>query len=208
VSTAVVVACAGGPWCGGWACKPTPLMSLSLSCCRGGFLELYKPRAPLLLGDCRNHDDSKHLPSRNITRILHAPRSPPPLAPPDLSVSPDSRPDFHPPLAFAMARLASVVVTIAVLALGVAASPVGPLAGLDTRQETTCGAITCAAGTTCCNASCGVCVAPGGSCSQEVCEPTPCGPTSCAGGLECCNSSCGYCVVPGARCTKELCPAQ
>jgi Kazal-type serine protease inhibitor domain len=33
-----------------------------------------------------------------------------------------------------------------------------------------CGKITCEKGLECCNASCGVCVAPGGVCTQEACD--------------------------------------
>ena len=35
-----------------------------------------------------------------------------------------------------------------------------------------CGKNVCAAGTHCCNASCGTCVAPGGHCTQQICTPT------------------------------------
>jgi len=35
-----------------------------------------------------------------------------------------------------------------------------------------CGKATCAVGQTCCNASCGACVGPGGACIQVVCEST------------------------------------
>jgi hypothetical protein len=36
-----------------------------------------------------------------------------------------------------------------------------------------CGTITCSYGQVCCNASCGICVPPGGTCTQLACEPTP-----------------------------------
>jgi hypothetical protein len=39
-----------------------------------------------------------------------------------------------------------------------------------TSAGETCGSTTCAKGTTCCNASCGVCVPPGGACTQQVCS--------------------------------------
>jgi hypothetical protein len=32
-----------------------------------------------------------------------------------------------------------------------------------------CGKVTCAAGTVCCNASCGICTPPGGSCTKQFC---------------------------------------
>jgi hypothetical protein len=35
-----------------------------------------------------------------------------------------------------------------------------------------CGPTTCGPGTHCCNASCGVCVRPGGVCTQQICNPT------------------------------------
>jgi hypothetical protein len=36
-----------------------------------------------------------------------------------------------------------------------------------------CGNTTCQAGTHCCNASCGICVGPGGVCTQQICsDPT------------------------------------
>ena len=34
-----------------------------------------------------------------------------------------------------------------------------------------CGAAVCGAGQACCNASCGICLPPGGACTQEICEP-------------------------------------
>ena len=33
-----------------------------------------------------------------------------------------------------------------------------------------CGKNTCATGTVCCNASCGICAAPDGACTQQFCE--------------------------------------
>lgn len=35
----------------------------------------------------------------------------------------------------------------------------------------TCGSVTCAAGDECCNASCGICVPPGGACTTQLCPP-------------------------------------
>ena len=35
-----------------------------------------------------------------------------------------------------------------------------------------CGKTTCQPGTHCCNASCGVCVGPGGVCTDQICQPT------------------------------------
>ena len=39
-----------------------------------------------------------------------------------------------------------------------------------------CGATICASGTTCCNASCGVCTPPGMMCTQQICERRDDGP--------------------------------
>lgn len=36
-----------------------------------------------------------------------------------------------------------------------------------------CGTTTCAAGMTCCNASCGICAPPNGACIQIACDPKP-----------------------------------
>lgn len=75
-----------------------------------------------------------------------------------------------------------------------------------------CGAVTCAAGTECCNASCGICVEPGMACHQMFCEaaePAPgpqCGNNFCPSDeFECCNESCGICVPKGGFCTTQIC---
>lgn len=70
-----------------------------------------------------------------------------------------------------------------------------------------CGSTICAAGLTCCNASCGTCTKPGVMCTQQACLPAgeKCGSTVCKPGLSCCNSSCGICVEPGKGCTKQFC---
>src|SRR5690242_20519960 len=68
-----------------------------------------------------------------------------------------------------------------------------------------CGKAVCEPGTTCCNASCGLCVKPGMGCTAHICPPIivepptnqQCGPNVCKAGLECCNESCGICVEPG-----------
>ena len=39
------------------------------------------------------------------------------------------------------------------------------------RAGQACGAVTCGVGLVCCNASCGTCVKPGSSCTQQVCNP-------------------------------------
>jgi len=70
-----------------------------------------------------------------------------------------------------------------------------------------CGAVTCERGQECCNESCGICVEPGGSCTEQFCEPPggPCGPVDCAKGQVCCNESCGICTEPGGVCTQQEC---
>ena len=39
-------------------------------------------------------------------------------------------------------------------------------------EPATCGSVTCEAGTSCCNASCGICTPPGVACTQQACDPT------------------------------------
>ncbi len=76
----------------------------------------------------------------------------------------------------------------------------------------TCGDVTCAEGLVCCNASCGICAAPGEKCNQQACGmpymPTslPCGMNTCNVGQVCCNASCGTCTAPGATCDTKPCP--
>ena len=47
-----------------------------------------------------------------------------------------------------------------------------PFCIADEEQGPTCGSTTCAGGTVCCNASCGICAPPDGVCTQQVCDPT------------------------------------
>lgn len=74
-----------------------------------------------------------------------------------------------------------------------------------------CGAATCSADQRCCNASCGICTAPGESCTQQLCgvanvaSSVMCGPTTCNVGQVCCNASCGICTAPGAPCSQRTC---
>lgn len=80
-----------------------------------------------------------------------------------------------------------------------------------------CGPVRCGPGTECCNASCGVCVAPGGSCSGEVCVdagpatdaglPPGCEAVSCQAGEQCCPG-CGSMVfcAGGSTCPDVSCP--
>lgn len=74
-----------------------------------------------------------------------------------------------------------------------------------------CGRTLCSMGTECCNASCGVCVEPGGMCADVVCPPD-CSPLD-AVGSGACDASLGYawngseCVdVRGCSCAGADCP--
>lgn len=91
--------------------------------------------------------------------------------------------------------------------------PVGDEAG------EVCGNAVCGPGTTCCNASCGMCVPAGGVCSQQACAPTcahdvcsqgssltascsPCASTVCDADAFCCDDSWDNLCVQQAQ---ELC---
>lgn len=75
-----------------------------------------------------------------------------------------------------------------------------------------CGPVTCGPGTECCNASCGICVSPGGSCSAIACSdggpPVTCSDGSCGPGLHCCTGCRGegYCVPAHEMCSWLGCP--
>jgi hypothetical protein len=80
----------------------------------------------------------------------------------------------------------------------------------DPAEGEACGNVTCAAGQVCCNPSCGICTAPGGSCTEQFCgDPEPegvaCGANTCAAGEVCCNESCGICTPPDGACDQQLC---
>lgn len=85
-----------------------------------------------------------------------------------------------------------------------------------------CGAARCGAGTTCCNSSCGVCVAPGGGCTLVLCDP-PAGGGACTRDADC-RLEADYCTGcdcralatgqllppcsgPGVRCLLDPCGA-
>jgi hypothetical protein len=75
-----------------------------------------------------------------------------------------------------------------------------------------CGLVSCQAGYSCCNPSCGVCVAEGDGCDPTPCESRiqtpvsfPCGRSTCSVGEVCCNPSCGTCVAPGESCDPSPC---
>ena len=88
----------------------------------------------------------------------------------------------------------------------------GALALIAQNTISMCGRNTCNTGQVCCNASCGICVAPGESCDQKQCAGAPrtptaalCGRGQCNDGLVCCNASCGICAAPGETCSQEEC---
>jgi hypothetical protein len=75
-----------------------------------------------------------------------------------------------------------------------------------------CGIATCAAGYTCCNISCGICVPKGETCDPTQCQgrarypvSTMCGQNTCSVGQVCCNPTCGTCVAEGESCDETPC---
>jgi hypothetical protein len=78
-------------------------------------------------------------------------------------------------------------------------------------QPVACGARMCPLDQECCNASCGICVAPGGTCTNKDCAQVeipysaPCGLNTCNVGQVCCNASCGICAAPDAPCSQAPC---
>jgi hypothetical protein len=78
-------------------------------------------------------------------------------------------------------------------------------------SPTICGATMCSADERCCNASCGICVTAGGTCTNKVCGrpempvSVACGLNTCNVGQVCCNASCGICTAPGGSCAPDLC---
>jgi len=83
---------------------------------------------------------------------------------------------------------------------------------LSQTTSTMCGHNTCNVGQVCCNASCGICTAPGATCDQAPCSgaartPTAvrCGRGQCNDGQVCCNASCGICTAPGETCSEAPC---
>jgi hypothetical protein len=91
----------------------------------------------------------------------------------------------------------------------------------DAGPGIACGANTCREDDFCCNASCGVCVAPGGTCTEEACgEPVVCDGNVCADTAMCCaacpgepsicsdaSGSCPDVSCPGLVCGGEVCGA-
>lgn len=74
-----------------------------------------------------------------------------------------------------------------------------------------CGVVFCPIGLECCNASCGICTPPGGSCSPFTCSmprypfSVRCGQNTCSVDEVCCNPSCGICAAPGQSCSQRIC---
>ncbi len=79
-----------------------------------------------------------------------------------------------------------------------------------------CGNTICGAGTTCCNASCGTCVAPGAGCTKQLCVAPTCEKDSdCAPVADYCTgcdcraltkgTSLPACPGPGVRCLVDPC---
>ena len=75
-----------------------------------------------------------------------------------------------------------------------------------------CGPNTCNSGMVCCNASCGICAAPGATCDTSLCDnpitypaSQSCGLSTCNIDSVCCNVSCGICTAPGESCSQRAC---
>ncbi len=102
------------------------------------------------------------------------------------------------------------VAMLAMLAVGCSSSH-----GLDgdAGSGEACGPVVCSPGTECCNASCGICVAPGEGCPAIACvdggSPIVCGGTTCGAGEQCCPG-CGpgelLCTTGGGPCPDIVCP--
>jgi hypothetical protein len=94
------------------------------------------------------------------------------------------------------------------------AVPAGPSSvspGPIVAASPLCGDRSCPAGTVCCNASCGICTPPGGTCPQGYCGApnlpvsVQCGMNTCNVGEVCCNASCGICTRAGESCSQQRC---
>lgn len=82
--------------------------------------------------------------------------------------------------------------------------------GSDPGKGTACGPTHCGEGLECCNASCGMCAAPGEGCIAIACED-PCGPDQ-AKGIGSCDMALGYAwngneceVIGGCSCEGPAC---
>jgi hypothetical protein len=87
----------------------------------------------------------------------------------------------------------------------------GGAGGGTAQAGVACGQVECRPDQRCCNASCGICTAPGENCTQQLCgvanmaSSVMCGPSTCNVGQVCCNESCGICAAPGASCSQRTC---
>jgi hypothetical protein len=97
-------------------------------------------------------------------------------------------------------RLRSLILTAALAAAGCTVDvdigqhgrDGGPV--VDAGGPEVCGDVVCGPGTTCCNASCGICTPPGVACTTVVCEEP------CTTNADCAD---GYCVKPDGMCGGE-----
>ncbi|MEM9070224.1 MAG: hypothetical protein AAGE52_17085 [Myxococcota bacterium] len=73
-----------------------------------------------------------------------------------------------------------------------------------------CGTNICEVGDVCCNPSCGICTAPGGSCPTIDCGPLTCDGVECAADATACCPGCrageSVCSGPGGECPPLACP--
>ena len=90
------------------------------------------------------------------------------------------------------------------------------------KDPAICGSAVCRNGDVCCNSSCGICTAPGGFCTQQVCEPPTTG--GCTTDADCRTfadycTGCDcralgtsepdpFCDGPGVRCFADPCLGQ
>jgi hypothetical protein len=81
--------------------------------------------------------------------------------------------------------------------------PLGCIGECIVDRRVPCGEKLCDDGLVCCNASCGICTAPGEGCTEQLCIPkgtVPCGPVDCEVGGVCCDSQRGLCADHGVSC--------
>jgi hypothetical protein len=91
-------------------------------------------------------------------------------------------------------------------------APIEPTPIDEAEPPQGCGLVSCAAGYTCCNISCGICVAEGETCDPTQCQGSArypvsamCGQNTCSAGQACCNPTCGTCVAAGESCDQTPC---
>lgn len=122
-------------------------------------------------------------------------------------------------MSVAQTRWVSAIAALAIACGGTGGG--GEDAGSDGARGVPCGAVTCGVGDVCCNASCGICTAPGGSCTTEECVDAgsgadagvpredagaSCGAATCASGELCCPGCAGAMTCePGPSCPDVTC---